>query len=65
MLNWDGHCQRCGKTTNVSIMSMFNSEQICMECKDAEMKDPRYTAAQEAELAAIQSGNYNFKGIGR
>ena len=62
---WNGHCQQCGKKTNVSIMSMFDETQICMECKDAEVLSPRYKEAQDAELAAVQSGNYNSKGIGR
>lgn len=45
-------------------MSMFNTQTICMDCKDSERKDPRYKEAQEAELAAVKAGNYNFPGIG-
>lgn len=26
-------CQRCSKETNVTIMSKFNTDTICMECK--------------------------------
>jgi len=57
-------CQRCGKETNVHIMSMFNTQDICLDCSDAEQNDPRYKQAQEADEAAIRSGNFNFKGIG-
>ena len=58
-------CQRCGENTIVTIMSMFNTQTICLDCSDAEKKDPRYEAARAADEAAIRSGNYNFKGIGR
>lgn len=64
MRRWDGHCQRCGKETNASIMSMFSEALICMECKDAERASPRFKEAQAAELAEVRNGNYNFKGIG-
>ena len=57
-------CDRCGKQTQISIMSMFNTQVICMACKDAEEKDPRYKEARDADEAAIRSGNYNFPGIG-
>ena len=57
-------CDRCGKETNVYIMSMFNSDEICMECKAAEKLRPDYKAAVEADEAAIRGGNYNFRGIG-
>ena len=57
-------CDRCGKKLTVRIMSMFNTDCICPECKELERKDHRYKQAQEADLNAIKSGNYNFKGIG-
>lgn len=58
------NCERCGKETNVTIMSMFNTQIICMGCKDAEKKDPRYDEAVKADHEEIKKGNYNFKGIG-
>ena len=58
-------CQRCGHRCATTIMSMFNTEVICLPCKDAERQDPRYHQAAEAEAAAIRHGNYNFPGIGR
>lgn len=57
-------CDRCGKPLTVRTMSMFNTDCICPECKEQERKNPRYKEAQEADLKAIKSGNYNFKGIG-
>jgi hypothetical protein len=59
------YCDRCGKPLNgCSIMSMYNTDIICMDCKREERNDPRYKRAVEADNAAIRSGNYNFKGIG-
>lgn len=57
-------CDRCGKETGASIMSMFNTQVICLECKDAERKRPDYQQAREAELAAVRAGHLNYPGIG-
>ena len=57
-------CDRCGKETNIHTMSMFNTDNICMECKEKERNDPRYKKAVEAERAACMRGDYNFPGIG-
>jgi hypothetical protein len=46
-------------------MSMFNTQEICMACSDAERQDPRYQEARAADEQAIRTGNYNFAGIGR
>ena len=45
-------------------MSMFNTQMICMECKDAERKRPDYEEARDAEAAEVARGNFNFKGVG-
>lgn len=59
------HCQRCGKKPiEAFTMSRFNTEIICMGCKEAEKKHPRYQEACDVELAAIKSGNMNYEGIG-
>ena len=58
-------CDRCKKKTDVTIMSMFNTEILCQDCKDAEKKDPNYQKAVEADIAEIKKGNFNFEGIGR
>ena len=58
-------CDRCHKPTNgLTIMSMFNEDVICMSCKEAETKKKEYKAAQEAEIAQVRRGNYNYSGIG-
>ena len=57
-------CDRCGKDLRCgSIMSMFNRDIICGDCKDEERSHPDYKKAQDAELAEVQKGNYNFEGI--
>jgi hypothetical protein len=46
-------------------MSMFNTQDICMDCKEKETKHPDYQKANEAEIAACRAGNLNFKGVGK
>jgi uncharacterized membrane protein len=46
------------------IMSMFNEDVICMECKEKETKHPNYKKAMDADMEEIKKGNYNFQGIG-
>jgi hypothetical protein len=58
------NCQRCGKEANPTIMSMFNTQMICMGCKDEEKKNPRYDEAVRREAEEVKKGNYNFEGIG-
>lgn len=59
------HCDRCGKELGFSrIMSMYNTDVLCMECKNKERHRSDYKKAQDADVAAIKSGNYNFAGIG-
>ena len=57
-------CERCGKETIAKIMSQFNTQDICLECKEAEELHPMYERALQAEFDAIRGGNYNFPGIG-
>lgn len=59
------NCERCNKPTNgTTIMSMYNEDIICMDCKDRERKREDYKDALDADNAEIKKGNYNFKGIG-
>jgi len=58
------NCERCLKETNITTMSMFNTQIICMNCKKIEREDPRYDEAVKADHEEIKKGNYNFKGIG-
>jgi hypothetical protein len=43
---------------------MFNTENICMDCKDKEQGHPQYDLARTKDVEAIKKGNYNFEGIG-
>jgi len=58
------NCERCGKETNITTMSWFNTQTICMDCANAEKANPRYKEAKAAEHAEVLKGNRNFKGIG-
>jgi len=58
------YCDRCGSSLeNGRIMSMFNTDCICMSCYEKEKKDKDYDEAVEVERAEIKKGNYNYKGI--
>ena len=58
------NCERCNKVTDITIVSMFNTQTICMDCSTEEEKRPDYADAKKADEEAIRTGNYNFKGIG-
>ena len=58
-------CERCHQETNIFTMSMFNTQNICMSCKERERKHPMYENAREAERQEILKGNYNYSGIGK
>ena len=65
MFDFPTNCDRCGKDLSGGwTMSMFNTDHICMECKKKERQRPDYKQAQDAEIAQIKAGNYNFEGIG-
>jgi hypothetical protein len=59
------HCDRCGKELGTHVMSMFNKDTLCMDCKDKEKLHPDYNKAREAERQAIKNGDYNYMGIGK
>jgi hypothetical protein len=57
-------CDRChGDLTSGRIMSMFNTECLCMQCAEQERQDREYNKAAEADHEHIRQGNYNFRGI--
>lgn len=56
-------CQRCRRRPWM-IMSKFNLEMICHECKARERQHPKYPEADAAECAAVRAGNPNYPGIG-
>ena len=58
-------CDRCGGSLSEGrILSMFNMDCICPVCKRDEMKRADYKKANDADIAAIKAGNFNFAGIG-
>lgn len=57
-------CDRCGGSLEKGrIMSMFNTDCICMECLEKEKQDKDYDKAVQADHEEIKKGNYNYKGI--
>lgn len=57
-------CDRCGGSLDKGrIMSMFNTDCICMNCLEKEKKDKDYEKAVKADYEEIKKGNYNYKGI--
>ena len=58
------HCDRCGCRLQVRIMSTFNIDTICMDCKRKEEAHPSYEQARQEEEKALKRGNRNFRGIG-
>lgn len=59
------YCDRCGGSLDGGrIMSMYNQDCICMECKKKERQRSDYKKAQAADMAEVRKGNYNFAGIG-
>lgn len=57
-------CDRCrGSLKEGRTMSVFNTDCICLACKEKEMARSDYDEAVKAEQEEIRKGNYNFKGI--
>lgn len=57
-------CPRCGESTNnQTTMSVFNTDTICIPCKEKEKEDPDYQLAVDTEAAEVRKGNYNYPGI--
>lgn len=57
-------CDRCGGDAPTWQMSRFNKDECCGKCITREKKHHKYKEAQDAELAEVNKGNYNFEGIG-
>ena len=57
-------CERCDTETNTTTMSMFNTQTICIPCREIERAHPKYEEACTKELEEVKKGNYNFEGIG-
>ena len=58
------NCDRCGGSLSGGrIMSMLNTECLCLDCKEKEKTRKDYNEAVQAELAEVKKGNLNYKGI--
>lgn len=59
-------CDRCKTSLEGKsfILSMFNMDVICWDCKRKEMERPDYMTALEAVREEERKGNRNFEGIG-
>jgi hypothetical protein len=59
-------CERCHQSLEGRgyMMSRFNTQALCLDCIEEERQHPDYQKAVDAELAALRSGDRNFKGIG-
>lgn len=44
-------------------MSMYNTDCICLTCKNKESKRADYDEAVKADHEATKKGNYNYRGI--
>ena len=62
--SWTGNCQRCGEKSNVTTMSWFNTDLLCMDCADKETKHPKFQEAKDRENEEVRKGNLNYEGIG-
>ena len=57
-------CDRCGGSLSGGrIMSMLNTDCLCLVCKEKETKQEDYGEAVEAERQAVKREDYHFKGI--
>ena len=55
-------CDRCGKSlADGFLMSRFDTSALCFDCLEAERQHPDYQKVEDAELAALRSGNRNFE----
>ena len=59
------YCDRCGGSLGGGrIMSMYNTQCICMDCKRKETQRQDYQYARDTEMAQVMAGNRNYKGVG-
>ena len=51
-------CDRCGKKLTIRIMSWFNTDCICMECKDKESKLKKRLHKKGIDTQALEGCGY-------
>jgi len=57
-------CCRCGNHNLAMTCSIFNTDWICIKCKEQETFHPMYGEAKHREHLEVLAGNYNYPGIG-
>lgn len=57
-------CRRCNTPADNRMMSFFNRDMLCLECKDDEVGAPNFRLAHLVESGAVIAGNPHFEGIG-
>ena len=66
-MRYPTHCERCGVSLKLRAhtLSFFNTQMICMECREKERAHPGYKRAHDAEVEAVKRGDFNFPGVGK
>lgn len=49
-------CDRCGVSKGVFVLSWFNLDNLCLDCREDETHAPNYPQARQAELEHAQAG---------
>lgn len=57
-------CARCSADANISIMSRFNTDRLCMDCATEEEGAPNFVKARDSEHDAVTHGDMRYPGIG-
>jgi hypothetical protein len=57
------NCERCSSCSTTTSMSWFNTEMLCIDCKEKEKNHPLFNKAKEIENQKVMQGDYNFPGI--
>ena len=57
------NCNRCsGETKGKTILSIFNEQVICLECKETEKKHPKYEQKINPKpKKGFSKNKYNYK----
>lgn len=59
-----GHCQRCGQKATGTTRSPFNTQIICMRCREKELRHPDLRTAEDMMRRAEKRKDKNFLGLG-
>jgi hypothetical protein len=57
-------CKRCSIETHSHKLSMFNTDELCLQCKADEVTAPGYAHAAKVEAEEVMKGNMNYEGVG-